>query len=235
MDANEYGEVCPVSRAASVLCERWTLQIIREMLMGATRFSEFQHYLPKLSPALLNTRLKTLEENEIIFRRRIAGKSGYEYQLTAAGKGLHSLIREFGNWGMQWAFDSVEDGEMNPSVIVRDFAYALDIEQFPASDGVIQFSIQDDYNPAKKFVLVRDGRAQSCDDNIGHDVDVYLSGQLKTFYQIWFGEISIKAARSQDKLSVVGSAPFTKYLSRWLRTSQFAPYNRRAQAESLPA
>jgi len=64
----DYEEACPVSRAASVLCERWTLQIIREMLMGATRFSEFRQYLPRMSPTLLNTRLKSLEEAGIIAR-----------------------------------------------------------------------------------------------------------------------------------------------------------------------
>ena len=38
----DYEEACPISKATSVLCERWTLQIIREMALGATRFSEFQ-------------------------------------------------------------------------------------------------------------------------------------------------------------------------------------------------
>ena len=58
----DYAEACPISKAASVLCERWTLQIIREMFMGATRFSEFQRYLPRMSPTLLSKRLKELEE-----------------------------------------------------------------------------------------------------------------------------------------------------------------------------
>ena len=62
----DYEEVCPVSRAASILCERWTLQIVREMLFGASRFSDLQKYLPKLSPTLLNTRLKTLEQQGIV-------------------------------------------------------------------------------------------------------------------------------------------------------------------------
>ena len=228
MEAFDYGEVCPVSKAASVLCERWTLQIVREMLMGATRFTEFQRYLPKISPALLNTRLKNLEEQGVIFRRRISGKSGYEYYLTPAGKDLQPLLIEFGKWGMQWAFDSVEEGEMNPSVITRDFAKALDVEQFPAADGVIQFNITDEYNPAKKFVLVRDGHAQSCDENIGHEVDIYLNAELKVFYQIWFGETSLTKAIKEGKLKPVGPTHFTQHISRWLRNSQFAPYNKAA-------
>lgn len=187
--------------------------------------------MPKLSPALLNTRLKTLEEQDIVFRRRIGGKTGYEYQLTPSGKALRPLIIEFGKWGMQWAFDNAEEGEMNPTVITRDFAHALDAELFPATDGVIQFNITDEFNPARKFILVRDGHAQNCDDSIGYDVDVYLNGELKTFYQIWFGGISIKKASNENKLKIVGPSHFTQNISRWLRTSQFAAYNRQAQNE----
>ena len=104
----DYAEACPISKAASVLCERWTLQIIREMFMGATRFSEFQKFLPRMSPALLNSRLRTLEARGIILRKRIAEKKGYEYQLTPAGNALKPLMGEFGKWGMNWVFLSME-------------------------------------------------------------------------------------------------------------------------------
>jgi len=54
----DYGEACPVSMATSVLCERWTLQIIRELFLGATRYSEIQKFIPNISPSLLKTRLR---------------------------------------------------------------------------------------------------------------------------------------------------------------------------------
>ena len=90
----DYAEACPISKAASALCERWTLQIIREMFMGATRFSEFQKYLPRLSPTLLNSRLQTLEAQGIILRKRIPEKKGFEYQLTPAGNALKPVLGE---------------------------------------------------------------------------------------------------------------------------------------------
>lgn len=227
----EYGEVCPVSKAASVLCERWTLQIIREMLMGASRFSEFQRYLPRLSPALLNTRLRTLEQQGIVLRKRVAGKTGYEYQLTPAGQGLSALIREFGQWGMSWAFDTVDDGEMNASVIVRDFAYAMDTGQLPSGDTTIQFNI-DAEETQKKFILIRDGKAQQCDDSIGYEVDVYLNASLKTLYQIWFGELTVIAAVQQQLLTVLAASHYSQTISKWLRTSQFAAYNKKQLTSS---
>lgn len=221
----DYAEACPISKAASVLCERWTLQIIREMFMGATRFSEFQKYLPRLSPALLNARLRTLEAQGIILRKRVPEKKGYEYQLTPAGNALKPVLGEFGKWGMNFAFQSMEGDQLNIAVIVRDFAFALDTEQLPSGQSVIQFNVQNDGEAVRKFIMVRDRAAQACDDNLGNEVDVYLSAGLKTLYQIWYGEVGVNAACQQKLVKVVGAPVYTNNISRWLRTSQFAKFN----------
>jgi len=52
-----YGQFCPVSKAAEVLGERWTILIIRELLLGTTRFTDFQRALSQISPTLLTKRL----------------------------------------------------------------------------------------------------------------------------------------------------------------------------------
>ncbi len=222
----DYAEACPISKAASVLCERWTLQIIREMFMGATRFSEFQKFLPRMSPALLNSRLRTLEAQGIILRKRMPEKKGYEYQLTPAGNALKPLMGEFGKWGMNWVFMSMEGDQLNIAVIVRDFAFAMDTQQLPSGDTVIQFTVASDAETARKFIMVHDGTTQVCEDNIGTEVDVYISAGLKTLYQIWYGEISANVACEQKLMKVVGAPVYVNNLSKWLRTSQFAQYNR---------
>ena len=222
----DYAEACPISKAASVLCERWTLQIIREMFMGATRFSEFQKFLPRMSPALLNSRLRTLEAQGIILRKRMPEKKGFEYQLTPAGNALKPLMGEFGKWGMNWVFMSMEGDQLNIAVIVRDFAFAMDTQQLPSGDTVIQFTVQSDVETARKFIMVQDGTTQVCEDNIGTEVDVYITAGLKTLYQIWYGEIGVNAACEQKLVKVVGAPVYVNNLSKWLRTSQFAQYNK---------
>ena len=64
------------------------------------------------------------------------------------------------------------------------------------------------------------------EDNIGTEVDVYISAGLKTLYQIWYGEISANVACEQKLMKVVGAPVYVNNLSKWLRTSQFAQYNR---------
>lgn len=55
-----YGQFCPMSKAMDILDERWTLLIIREMLLGSTHFNDLRRGVPKMSPSLLSKRLKTL-------------------------------------------------------------------------------------------------------------------------------------------------------------------------------
>jgi len=224
----DYEEVCPISKAASVLCERWTLQIIREMFLGVTRFNEFRQYLPKMSPTLLNSRLKTLEEQGLIIRKKIPEKRSYEYQLTPAGQELQPLLKEFGKWGMSWAFNQMDEHQLDASTLVRDFGAALQLDQLPTGDATFQFSMNVGDKVVRKFILLRDGKPQICDDNIGYDVDVYLSGDITAFAQIWYGERSVISSIDQQLVNVTGAAFYVKNVSKWLGTSQFAPYNTRA-------
>ena len=221
----DYEEACPVSKAASILGERWTIQIIREMLFGASRFSELQKYLPRMSPSLLNTRLRMLEERGIVLRKKIPEKKGYEYLLTPAGKALKPVLMELGKWGMQQAFDELNPSQLNLSTIIRDFACALQVDQLPAGDTSIQITVTGEDGPVKKFILVRGGAAQICDENLGTEVDIYLTADLATLGRIWFGEISPRAACEQELLTVVGNPFYKQNLSKWLGTSQFAPFN----------
>ena len=223
----DYGEACPVSRAASVLCERWTLQIIREMMLGATRFSEFQKYLPKISPSLLNARLKLLTDNEIIIRRRIPEKRGYEYQLAPAGKALAPVVTEIGKWGMRWVYDGLSEERLNMVVLLREIAVFLRSDHLPAGDCVIQFTFTDLEERQKQYIVLHDDKREVCDDNPGHEVDVYLRSSLRTLAEIWWGDTPLGAALEDGRLKVGGSLPHTRHLARWFPVSSFARDNPR--------
>lgn len=56
----EYGQFCPIAKATEIIGEKWTILIIRELIMGATRFSEMQRGLSLISPTILTKRLPVL-------------------------------------------------------------------------------------------------------------------------------------------------------------------------------
>lgn len=65
----EYGQFCPVAKATEILGDKWTVLILRELLLGSTRFSELQRGLSRISPTLLSQRLKMLEHKGLLRKK----------------------------------------------------------------------------------------------------------------------------------------------------------------------
>src|SRR5690242_10480468 len=103
MAEGSYNQFCPIAMAAEILCTRWTLLILRELLSGPKRFNELRRGLQRLSPALLSKRLKELEAAGIVTRSKARrGPDLFEYGLTKAGRELGPVITGIGSWGHQW-------------------------------------------------------------------------------------------------------------------------------------
>ena len=83
----EYGQYCPVALGSEVLAERWTPLILREMVLGSTRFNEIERGLPGISRSLLLKRLKQLERRGVVEIVEAPGGRGHEYHLTPGGPG----------------------------------------------------------------------------------------------------------------------------------------------------
>lgn len=218
----DYGDACPVSKATSLLCERWTLQIVREMLLGASRFSEFQKFLPKISPSLLNARLRFLEDNGIIVRRRIPEKRGFECRLTPAGKSLAPLLTELGIWGKSWFAEHAANEVQDIEGLLRAIAKLIDLDRLPAGNHVFQFTFTDVASQPHWFITIKDGTAEVCDVNMGYDVDLYFRSTYATLKRIWWGEMSIASAMRDEELRVTGPVAYTRSLSRWFPVNGFS-------------
>jgi DNA-binding HxlR family transcriptional regulator len=224
----DYGEACPISKATSVLCERWTLQIVRELFLGASRFSELQRVLPKISPTLLNARLRTLADHDIIVRKRIPEQRGFEYRLTPAGKSLESLLTEFGKWGMRWVYDGLTDEDLDAAQLAAHFSAMLNIDGLPSGESVIQLNFEDVEDLSQVFVIVKNDKREVCDDNPGYEVDVYVRSTVRTLTEIMLGDQSLQAACRSKALQVTGPPVYTRNMTKWFPITRFAGDNPRA-------
>jgi DNA-binding HxlR family transcriptional regulator len=217
----DYGEACPISMASSVLCERWTLQIVRELFLGSSRYSEIQKFIPNISPSLLRDRLRFLEEQGVILRKQASGQGRYEYLLTPAGKALGPVLTELGRWGMCHANSGMTEKQNTASALVRDLAGAIHLDALPSGETVIQITLTDVDDKAKRFINIRDGVAQDCSQDLGFEVDVYLTSTLKAMTRLWYGELDIQRAIDLGQLKVVGASHYVNSLPRWLGISSF--------------
>lgn len=224
-DDFDYGEACPVSMAASVLAERWTLQIIREMFLGSTKYSQFQKYMPNISPTLLKNRLRSLEDHGIIMRKKTATQGRYDYYLTPSGKALGPLLTEFGKWGMRFANSGMTEKENTVYGLMRDLSGALDTGELPDCDITVQFNFTDNPESTKQFINIHSGQVEVCSQNLGFEVDVYITTTLKDMTKIWYGELAMLKAIEDEKMAIVGNSQYIRNITRWLRISSFTGNN----------
>ena len=111
-DIRSYGQYCPVTRAVEVLGERWTMLIVRDLVVGTTRFNDLARGLPGLSRTLLAKRLRQLE------RAGIVEHVGDDYLLTEAGRDLEPLVMGLAAWGAAWQFGHPRDNELDPELLM---------------------------------------------------------------------------------------------------------------------
>lgn len=217
-----YGQFCPISKAAEVLGERWTILVLRELLVGASRFSDIQRALSQMSPTLLAKRLTQLQDSGLVVRKAV-GERRYEYFLTAAGKELQPVIMGLGEWGARWARGQMNDDELDVELLMVEFRRRLDRAQLPAGSTVIKFVFVGLARFPQWWIVVGDGQdAELCTVNPGKDVDVTLRSDLRTMTKIWAGDITLRAARSDGVLQVSGNPVLTKTLASWLRPGLMA-------------
>ena len=220
-----YNQFCPIAMASEIICTRWTLILLRELIMGATRFNELRRGVPRMSPALLSKRLKDLEVAGIITRAKTAaGPDLYEYKLTPSGKALEAVVFAVGGWGQQWVSTKASLANLDVSVLMWNMRRNINADPLPPGRSVIQI-IYSDLPPAKRnwWLIVQPGKeADLCSVDPGFDVDLYISTDLRTMTEAWMGYTTVAKAKRDKKLIATGSRQLENSLQTWLGQSVFA-------------
>jgi DNA-binding HxlR family transcriptional regulator len=119
MTTRSYGQFCGLTRGADLLGARWTLPLVRDLLLGPARFADLLAGFPGIPTNQLSTRLKEMEADGIV--RRIVADKGVKYELTEWGRALEPVITELGKWGGS-RMDEPREGEI---VTVASLATSL--------------------------------------------------------------------------------------------------------------
>ncbi len=100
MTTRTYGDACGVPRALDRVGERWALMIVRELLLGPKRFTDFRTGLPHASPNVLAERLRELEQTGVVHRRTLPPPAAARvYELSEWGLELAPVVDALGRWG----------------------------------------------------------------------------------------------------------------------------------------
>jgi DNA-binding HxlR family transcriptional regulator len=225
MTQGSYNQFCPVAMAAEVLCTRWTIVVVRELIAGSTRFNDLRRGVPRMSPALLSQRLKELEAAEIVRRTPSPREAGvFEYQLTDRGRELRPLIEAFGVWGHRWVESTLSLQRLDAPLLMWDMRRNLDPTPMPPRRSVIQVRYPELAPTQRSWWLVVDPEAgvDLCAIDPGFDVDLYIVTDLRTMTAIWMGYDSVRGALAAQRMVLTGDRALAAGMQTWLGLSPFA-------------
>ena len=226
-----YGQFCPVAMAAELLCSRWTMVVVRELVAGSTRFNALRRGLPRMSPALLSQRLKQLEAAGVVERTPVAGEPGVmEYRLTEAGRELEPVVMALGRWGQRWVSSELSLANLDAALLMWDMRRNLDATALPPRRVVILFLYPEQRDGERRWWLVATPGepVDLCAVDPGFEVDLYVSTDLATMTAIWLGLEDVRAAVEAGRVHLHGARDVEAAMPRWLGLSPFAGVAKRA-------
>ena len=217
-----YGQFCPVAKATEIVGEKWTLLILRELLMGTHRFNDFQRSMSRISPTVLTKRLKQLEDKGIVGRKRVSGRKGYEYRLTPMGRELEPVIEQLAVWGQRWARGQMTDDELDVELLMWDVQRRIDTDSLPDGETVLAFMFSDLYKHKNWWLVIDGADVDLCTVDPGKDVDLYLASDVRTMVEVWQGDTDLKQALRDERIMATGAKRLLRSLPDWFALCSFA-------------
>ena len=209
-----YGQFCPVAKAMELLDERWTLLVVRELLLGSRHFNDLRRGVPKMSPALLSKRLKSLTRAGVVERADVDGRTAYT--LTPAGQELVGVVDALATWGTRWIGDLGET-DLDPHLLMWDIHRTIPIDSWPRSRTTVAFHLDGVAPKASRWwLVVADGEVDVCDFDPGYDVAGTVQTSLRTLTRIWRGDVGWSHALLDGTAAVSGPAEVRRAIPSWI-------------------
>jgi DNA-binding HxlR family transcriptional regulator len=213
-----YHQFCPVAKAMELLDERWTLLLVRELLIGPAHFNDLRRGLPRMSPALLAKRLQQLTRAGVV--ERVDGEG---YRMTPAGAELRPVVEALGAWGVRW-IGELGDADLDPKLLLWDLHRNVAPPLVPPGRTVVAFEFSGVPAPHHRhwWMVLSPGEIDVCDTDPGFDVSVRVTAELRAMVLIWRGDLSWPHALRSGDVVVHGPERWRRAVPEWFAPSQFA-------------
>lgn len=225
MSGAGYGQFCPVSMAAEILCRRWTVVLLRELIAGSTRFNDLKRGVPRMSPALLSQRLKELQAAGILdVVSSDAPRSSHEYILTDAGRDLLPVVESIGIWGQRWIETDLVLENLDPSLLMWDMRRNLNTSSFPSKQVTIEFWYPELEDIRKRWwlIITPDSEVDLCSVDPGFEVDLTVETSLQSMTAVWMGHTCVDQEVDKGTIILHGDKGLSESMQKWIGLSPFA-------------
>lgn len=184
-----YDQYCGLARALDHVGHRWTLLVVRELLLGPKRFTDLRDGLPGIANNLLADRLRQLQDDGLVTRRELPPPAASTvYELTEAGRDLREAVDALIRWGGRWMLTGPQGDEFRAGwlVLALDALGATGIEP----GEVVQFDI----DGATVRLTSIDGRL-SIAAPPQRQPDLRVAADAPTLLGLAAGELTVSEAR----------------------------------------
>ena len=220
----DYGRFCPVSLGSEVLADRWTPLIVRELVLGNTRFNDIARGLPGISRSLLVQRLRHLERKGVVELWPSPTGRGNEYHLTPAGKDLEAVVVAARPLGRRVAVRRRSTRtRSSPCTLTWWMHRRIDEEQLPPGPGGRSSSTTPPPSASAVWMVLDRGEASVCVQHPGFDPDVVVTTHDAGAGRGVPGLRHVEPTPSPtDAIRVDGPPRLVRALPRWFLWSPFA-------------
>ncbi len=210
-----YGQFCAVARALDVLGERWTLLVVRELLLGATSFTDIRRGLPRIPRATLSSRLRRL---------RKAGILDEGYCLTETGTALVPVVRELARWAVSTESAALKENDLDTVALSWDIQRRIDLAALPDHTVVLALWFTDGTAPDDRFWLhLSPAGVNLCRTDTGAAVDIWLKAPTLTMTKWWLGELSWADFIGHEDVTIHGDRALERQAHTWFQRYVFTP------------
>jgi DNA-binding HxlR family transcriptional regulator len=219
-----YRQYCPIARASEVVAERWTPLVVRNLLWGATTFSDIAHGVPTMSRSMLIKRLSELQRAGVVDVRPKERGQGSLYSLTPAGRDLAGVIDGLARWGERWL--EVTSEHSDPGFALWAWArFQLARDRLPAARVVVRFTFPEEPPSNRRYwLLVEGGTAELCYSDPGGEPDAEVVARSAPFARWHRGDLAWGEALRTGAIAVTGRRPVVRALPSWnTHTPDLAP------------
>ena len=217
-----YGDGCAAAHGFALIGERWTLLVVRELLLGPKRFTDLRAGLQGISPNVLTQRLEELEQAAIVRRRKMAPPAAARvYELTEWGMQLEPVVIALGRWAARSPF--LPEGPLGVDSLILSFRTMFDPKSAEGFNATVELRMGEERFHAN----VNRGRMELIRGGAEHP-DAILEGESDTLASIVYGGRKLADALRSGDLRIEGH----KAVAR--RFLKLFPLPERAPASLFP-
>jgi DNA-binding HxlR family transcriptional regulator len=195
-----FDQYCPMAHALSLVGDRWSLLLVRELLKGPKRYTDLAAGLPGIGTNILAARLRQLEEAGVLTRRKLPPPAASTvYELTEYGAGLDEVMYALARWGVRSLGPPGPDDELYPDWGVNALAAVYNADAARGLTETYVIRVGDD----AFTVRLEDGHMHA-EVGAAPAPDLDLETDMDAFFALVFDDLEPREAIASGRLRARG-------------------------------